>query len=214
MLEVSEFVKAALPHSDHDQSFASHDGVVQKSAKGLAYVLLFANYERLLKQLTRSILIGAQSCRVSHKRLKPGIRSLVVWSSVQSLRDKKEKVLHQRNGVRKFLEGLDAARGDYEINAGAFPNDGSFMKLSQLELWCEIFDLPTPATLMPTVTRELPAVVRNRNKIAHGESSAQEVGREYSSDQIFEIIRIWDIEWNDFIDHVETAATCREFYRI
>jgi hypothetical protein len=178
----------------------------------LAIELLFASNEHLMKSLTQTLLEGAVRCRVGNARLQPGFRAFALKGTAQSIRDRNPKEMYTR-----ILPDLVAStsRGGRvcTINTTAFPDDGSFMKRSQIELWCQLFAVGHPARVLRRTWGSINAVVGQRNDIAHGEQTAEWIGRGYTEADIRGLIRDWRADWEDFLNHVGALAANRDFCR-
>lgn len=145
---------------------------IAREARGLAVVLLFAASEELLTSLTRTLLETALRLRVGNQRLRPGFRAFALQDVTKSLRESSERKLFV-TVLPALVE--TAARGGRvsTINTDGFPNDGSFMKRSQVEVWARTFDIgPAPAVLVRT-WNSIDAIVADRNAIAHGRLAPQ-----------------------------------------
>lgn len=68
--------------------------------------------------------------------------------------------------------------------AGSFPHDGSYMRRSQVSLFCELLGIGDPGPILREVWSRLDTVVIARNDIAHGTVTPDEVGRRYSVDEV------------------------------
>jgi hypothetical protein len=99
------------------------------------------------------------------------------------------------------------------INPNLFPSDGTFMKRSQVVLFCDIFELGDPGPILQEVWGRLDTIVTERNGIAHGRLAPEEVGRDYSLGDIRSLVDLWEQRWISFIGHVESRACDRGFYR-
>lgn len=86
------------------------------------------------------------------------------------------------------------------------------MRQGQVKTICGLFELGDPAPILREVWQELDSVVRDRNAVAHGRETADEVGRRYSEQEILEKLDSWEARWLDFLDWVEAQATQRSFY--
>lgn len=188
-------------------------GPIAKEARGLAVVLLFAAYENLLTSLTRTLLDGAIACRVGNKRLRPGFRMFAVKAAVSSLRDMSEKKLFSHS-IPKLINEVGLGGRSCTIDAAAFPNDGSFMKSTQIKLWCDIFEVGPPQKLLNRTWSSVDAIVAQRNQIAHGAATPDEVGREYTEAEIRLLIEDWRQDWSAFLLHVESLGSSRDFFRL
>lgn len=187
-------------------------GPISREARGLAIVLLFAAYEQLLTSLTRSLLDVAMRLRVSNRRLQPGFRMFAVHGAVTSLRDISERKLFVK-AIPELVRVAALGGRETTIDAQLFPHDGSFMKRSQIELWATIFNIGPAQLLLPTIWNNIDGVVAQRNGIAHGRLTPQEVGRRYTEAEIRQLIQDWSAEWDGFLLHVGTLASSRDFFR-
>lgn len=182
-----------------------------REARGLAIVLLFASYENLLTSLCRRLLEIAATLHVGNRRLRKGFRLFAVHKQLYSVSNVSEGKIWRGKG----LELLDCAfdSRNCSINPNLFPSDGSFMKRSQVALFCEIFELGDPGPILREVWDRLDTIVSERNGIAHGRLTPEEVGRNYSLADIESLVNLWSQRWASFIDHIESRAQNREFYR-
>lgn len=175
--------------------------------------MLFASYENLLRSLTRSILEGAVRCRVSTRRLQPGIMTFALVDTANAARDRSAKKLYSAS-LPQLIDTFHADRTTAAINTSAFPDDGSFMKTSQVQLWCRIFAIPAPAGILRRTWTSLDAVVAQRNDVAHGSKTAAEIGRGYTEADMRKLIDDWRHDWSSFLAQVGTLASTRDFYRV
>lgn len=184
---------------------------VGSAARGLSIVLMFASYEQLMKNLCRSILESAASLRVGVKRLKPGIKLFAISNVLHGVTAVSRVKVWQNHGpiiVRSLEDGSCE-----NIATNIFPDDGSFMRTSQVRLVCELFELGDPAKLLKEVWRQLDVVVVERNGIAHGQLTADEVGRRYTIDDLRTNVDMWEVRWLEFLAHAEQLGSSRDFYR-
>lgn len=182
-----------------------------REAKGIAIVLLFASYENLLTSLCRRLLEVATTLRTGNRRLRKGFRLFAVHKQFQSALGASEGRIWRQIGPC-LLECAFESRV-CSIDPNLFPSDGSFMKRSQVNLFCEIFELGDPAQILQEVWGTLDTIVTERNGIAHGRLTPEEVGRNYSLADIQTLVGVWQQRWISFIDHIESKANHRNFYR-
>jgi hypothetical protein len=187
-------------------------GPISREARGLVLVLLFAAYENLLTTLTRTLLEAALKMRVGNRRLKPGFRAIALASAAQSLKDLSDKKLFS-HGLPRIVETADPGGRVCTIDPACFPSDGSFMKRSQVILWCEVFGINNPGSILYRTWSIFDTVVANRNGISHGRLTADQVGRQYSEGEIRKLVSDWREDWLDFLQVVETSASNRDFFR-
>ncbi|MHA3834946.1 hypothetical protein ACXR8F_04395 [Terrabacter sp. AAH1] len=87
------------------------------------------------------------------------------------------------------------------------------MKRSQIELWCRTFEVPHPAALLHRTWPVIDTVVSERNGVAHGRLTPEDVGRRYSEADMRQLIANWHDDWKDFLLAVAASAQKRDFYR-
>lgn len=192
----------------HASGSASPD--ITREARGLAVLLLFAAYENLLTSLCRGVLEAAAKLRVGNRRLKTGLRVFAVYSDLQAIANASDRKIWQEGP--RLMATAAQSRG-CTLNTNAFPADGSFMKSSQVRLVCDLFDLGDPGPILKEVWSRLDTVVTERNHIAHGKSTPEEIGRNYSLADINTLVDLWEKRWSEFLQHVGTQAASRDFFR-
>lgn len=184
---------------------------IGREVRGLVILLLFASYENLLKSVCRGLLERASLLRVGNRRLRTGFRLFAVHNVIRSIADSAETNLWK--GAGKDLLDCAFNSSACTINPHIFPADGSFMKRSQVSVFFQIFDLGDPGAILKEVWDKLDAIVVERNKIAHGEMTPEEIGRAYSLSDIVVLMNAWETRWLEFITHIEARAGNRDFYR-
>lgn len=184
---------------------------ISREVRGLVILLLFASYENLMKSLCRGLLEQAASLRVGNRRLKTGFRQFAVHNFLVSISKSSEKKIWKDSG-KKLLECAFSSRG-CTIDTNIFPEDGSFMRCSQVYLFCDLFELGDPGLILKEIWDRLDTVVVERNDIAHGKATPEEVGRAYSSADVRSLVNSWERRWLEFIDHIEAEASARDFFR-
>ena len=185
---------------------------ISREVRGLTIVLLYAAYENLLYSLTRTLLEAAISLRVGNRRLRPGLRAFALAGTAKSARDMSERKLYTA-ALPKLVEVSNRGGRSCTIDPGSFPDDGSFMRRSQIELWCTIFEVPNPNLLLHRTWTEIDTIVSHRNGIAHGRLTPEDVGRGYSEGEIRKLIADWHMDWADFLGVVEALGQSRNFFR-
>ncbi|MET4541328.1 hypothetical protein ABIE37_003123 [Arthrobacter bambusae] len=182
------------------QANGSEENSLSRESRGLCMVLLFAGYEQLLKATCREVLehLKMQSGRVAD--LHTGYRTLALARAWQSM-EATTKTEYWNVMSDRFVSGLydDVST----INANEFPNDGSFMDRSQVTLVCNLFGFDDIHKVLGRTWDDLSQVRRRRNKVAHGEATAAEVGRDFTYAEAVDLVGRWDTGWNAFLDCVE-----------
>jgi hypothetical protein len=199
-----------LPLEDDGAAGFTSPNDVSREARGLAIVLLFAAYENLLKSLCRSLLEAVASSRARARRLKPGLQLFLVHGDLIRLLDTGRKKIWSLSG-NQIVSAL-SSRPARELDKSLFPDDGSFMKASQVQVFCEVFDLGDPGPVLREVWNRIDAVVEERNGIAHGRLTPEEVGRRYSHEEVLKLIQLWGDRWSDFLTWVESKCQGPAFY--
>lgn len=182
-----------------------------REARGLSILLLFASYEHLLTSICRRLLEIAQSLGVGNRRLREGFRLFAVRNVIQAINGASEGKVWREVGHRLLECAFDSR--NCTINPDLFPSDGSFMKRSQVAVFCELFQLGQPGPILREVWDRLDTVVSERNGIAHGRLTPDEVGRNYSLAEVRALVDLWQLRWTSFIDNIEARAAGRSFYR-
>lgn len=196
-----------------DETHGPTPSAISREARGIVVLLLFAAYENLLKTVTRTLLERAIKLRVSNRRLVPGFRVFALASTVKSLRALSHKKVYSQ-GLPKLIEVAASSTRGVTIDPNTFPDDGSYMRASQVELWCELFGLTAPNRLLHRTWNSINAVVTQRNGIAHGQLTPGEVGRRYTEPEIRQLIDNWRRDWLELLGEVEKRGALRDFYRL
>lgn len=184
---------------------------ISREVRGLVILLLFASYENLLTSLCRGLLEKAATLRVGNRRLRTGFRQFAVHNILMSIANSTEKKIWKESG-RQLLDRAFDSRS-CTIDTNVFPADGSFMKRSQVSLFFDIFELGEPGLVLKEIWGRLDAIVVQRNNIAHGKMTPEEVGRQYTSAEVRTLVDDWETRWLELITHVEAKASIRDFYR-
>ncbi|TFC01623.1 hypothetical protein E3O42_09620 [Cryobacterium adonitolivorans] len=182
---------------------------ISRESRGLAMVVLFAAYEKLVHSLARELLETAATYRGKRKNLAPGIRLLSISGALSSVQSASKKNLWSKCGpkVSEHLE-LPASTLDTAI----FPDDGSFMDESQITLFCEVFAISGWAATLGKAFFLLQEVREGRNAVAHGRMTAEEVGKSKTFGDTINKIGDWDEGWNRFLDSVEALGSARSHF--
>lgn len=185
---------------------------IEREARGLAMVMIFAAYERALRSLTREIIEAANRVRVGVPRLQPPFRAIAAEPRALSLREVGRKKFHS-TALPQLVRSLYQSQPPALLNTDFFPDDGSFMKRAQISTWCSFFDVGEAPRLLMRIWHNVDGVVSDRNAIAHGESSPGEIGRRRSEAEVRGLMTDWRDDWRDFIQHVGTLGSSRDFFR-
>src|SRR5690606_22557918 len=80
---------------------------ISRETRGLAKVIMFAAYERLMFALSREILECAASFRGKKRSLRPGLRAISISGSIDSVRASSHSNLWKRCAPR-LIDDLDS----------------------------------------------------------------------------------------------------------
>lgn len=163
--------------------------------------------------MTATLLDTCSNLRVGNRRLKPDLRALAVHDAATSLRDSSPKSFYgKKSTLLNLVTEIDHPKTN-TVTPKLFLDDGSYMKKSQIETWCNVFDIGPPGPILKTSWANLEAVVSDRNAIAHGRQTAASVGSRRSADDMDALTAAWHTDWSRFIDRVDGLAQSRDFYR-
>lgn len=183
---------------------------VSREIRGLSVVLLYAAYENLLKGISRSLLESASQLKLGNRRLKPEFQVFAIHAKLQALTDISAHQIWKGSGRGVIDALLDKT---CSIKPNIFPNDGSHMKTAQVVTLCEVYGLDSPGPILQEAWARINTVVSERNSIAHGQRTPEEVGRNYSIGELRNLVDIWERRWCEFLAEVESKASSRDFYR-
>jgi hypothetical protein len=159
---------------------------VGQTAKGLVFVQIYGIYEYTTRTATRLAIAEMVSQGKEIKNLKPSLLAVFLDAEINSLRAVGEDKQWDRR-IALFEKALSAARLPL---VNAIPHDGSHFKYSQLQMLFRTLGIRNTITIRKRHKYQLDEIVVNRNRIAHGEETALEVGRNYSRKDIRHRIKI------------------------
>lgn len=199
-----------LDQSGGAASSLANTADISREARGLAVLLLFAAYENLLTSTCRTLLETAARSRARARRLKPGVLLFLVHDEIKSLAAGGPKQIWKKAGP-KLVDAI-LNRPAAELDMGLFPHDGSYMKTSQISLLCELFDFGNPAIPLKDLWNQIDGIVGQRNGIAHGRLTPAQVGRNYTRQEILDLIDLWQARWIEFLAWLESKCQGSSFY--
>lgn len=152
------------------------------TAKGIIFVQLYAVYEYTVLGVVRCAIaeMKAQSLLINRIRLE--LLGFALHPELQSATDVKEK-----DKWKKFLalflktESTDVLA----VSDDVFPTDGSHFRQSQLELIWALFGITALVVPDPRCYPLFEELNENRNSVAHGRRTAEDVGSGYSKADVF-----------------------------
>jgi MAE_28990/MAE_18760-like HEPN len=157
------------------------------TAKGLLFVQLYAVYEYTVTSMVRAAVTQLKTQGISPKDARIELLSLLLNGELQSL--------SEPLNTAKWRSRLDFLR---KINSSdpcttpdtVFPNEGSHYRKEQIEMIWEIFGVTASVVPNGRATGLILELVDNRNMVAHGGRTPEEVGRAVSKASAFEKIAL------------------------
>ena len=149
--------------------------------------------------------------RVGNRRLRPGLKLIAAYPKLVSVSDSKSSAV--------WVRGADVIDQIFStsvctVSPDVFPNDGSNFRKSQVITFCSVFGLSNPAPVLREVWGRLDTIVTERNGVAHGRLTPEEMGRNYTENDMNQLIDLWQLRWTDFLNWVEASAATRDFFRL
>ena len=157
----------------------------RKTAKGLAFVHMYAVYEYTVVNAVRTTIDVLVSHKYKNKSLAPSLMVLFLDSRLQTLRDcGNDRIWERRLELAHsfFSEEISAPKN------ALMPHDGTHFKRTQIELLLKVFGIRKK----PVTTHDffrMDEVVDKRNAVAHGRETAEDVGGGFTEDEILQRIR-------------------------
>ncbi|MFD4876044.1 HEPN domain-containing protein [Streptomyces sp. NPDC058420] len=184
---------------------------IAREARGMAIVLVYAAYENMLYSLCRALLEHVISLRVSNRRLVPGLQVFALHPKLKGLTDSSASKIWNSSGI-DIVNILSSS--SCTISTDIFPDDGSHMRRAQVATFCRLFNLGDPAPVLREAWQRIDTVVSERNAVAHGRMTPEEVGRNYSIGDMRSFLSTWETRWNEFLDWAESRAASRDTFRV
>ena len=147
--------------------------------KGLAFVEMYAAYERSIHDAVRLYLVELRDADVEIKKVSRPLLALLQSPDIQSI---SERSNNWDRRVKLFEQSTSGRSGD--INTELFPKDNSHYRKSQLEVIWRVLCLKGPTVPSGRLFPFIIELVENRNAIAHGRKESDEVGRTYTTADI------------------------------
>ncbi len=183
---------------------------VSREARGLAIVLLYGAYENLLRALARGLLDTARQMGAGNRHLKPGFQVSAVFKALQSAKDTPGARVRPMQGL-EIVSTLQDSRS-CTISSDWFPDDGSHMRRPQVVSFCTVFGLGEPEPVLREAWDRLDSIVDERNAVAHGRRTPDEIGRGYTRQELLSLVDLWEARWMDFIRRVERSSSRPQFF--
>lgn len=157
-----------------------------QTAKGLAFVQIYAAYENVVFTGMQVVIDMISSHGHKTRELEPVLLAIFLDPQLRALRDCGEDGIWERR--IKLFEAA-SSKSAATVNNQTMPHDGSHYRYSQLRLIFRVLGINRmPVRRLRHRTR-VDEVCNNRNAIAHGRETAEAVGSRFSRGDILERIR-------------------------
>ena len=143
---------------------------------------LYGTYEYAVHSAVQAMLSAIRDDGLCARDLHHRVLTLVLDAAFTSVAD---------SGRRKSWEKRLDLVANFEstvpllsLDNTTFPTDGSHYRVKQLYTIWSVFGLNVPVLPHPRLIRRIEELVENRNAIAHGRRTPEEVGGRYSTSEI------------------------------
>lgn len=180
-----------------------------ETSKGLVFVQLYGVIEFTIAQTISKTaqLINGES--VSLQDLKPFLWGLALDSEFESLNLANRKKWDRRNYIFQKLEDNDQVT----IRDTLMPTNGENYTSAQLQSIWTTFCITDPLFSDATFQWRLRDIVVNRINIAHGNSSAAEVGSRVTSAELYQRLNEVSTYCSYFISVFENYLTNKDYLK-
>lgn len=157
--------------------------------KGLIFVQLYAAYEYAVRESVLASFAVVDGHALPLNAIRRGVLTLALDAEFMSLAS-----LGRRTSWDRRLQLLEKAASPEaaKLQGIEFPDDGSHYRPGQLETIWKLMGIPAPIVPQLKHLGRIVELVDNRNAIAHGRFTADEIGSRYSGDDIQQ--RIEDVQ--------------------
>jgi hypothetical protein len=165
------------------------------------FVQLYAVYEHTVKEIVRVAIAEMKQRATPVNTIRFELLSLALDHLLQAAADCS---MEQRWGKRiELFQRIDSP-DPLDTADSAFPSNGRQYRLSQLYTIWAVFGIDataTPVIPSPRLTQVVDELVENRNAVAHGRRTPEDVGGRYSRDEIYNRIDVIQ----DICNHLVTS---------
>lgn len=188
--EVDSRMLAIRTFASHIEALESDGNPLAATCKGLAFVQLYASYEYTVYGSVQSMLSSIRNDAPEFRALHSQVLSLVLDSHFDAASNTGQR---RRWETRiALLTEASSSNTTSRISDTTFPSDGSHYRVRQLQTIWDVFGVSEPVVASQKHKGRIDELVENRNTIAHGRRTADDVGRQYSRMDI--LYRIDDID--------------------
>jgi MAE_28990/MAE_18760-like HEPN len=161
-------------------------GQHSQTARGLAFVQVYAIHEYTVVTVVRLAVEAISAHGPSYSSLRPSLLAIFLNAELSSVRDCGSVNIWDRR-----ISIFERAHSNSPIGLPAIPlpTDGSHFRHTHIELILKVLGIKRSPTARRRHLFRIDEVVENRNSIAHGDKTPEEVGRGYSNGDIGDVIR-------------------------
>ena len=152
------------------------------TAKGLAFVQVYAVYEFTVCSVVRTTIESIKTHNHRLQDLVPSLMALALDSELNSLRDGGDRRIWE-NRLNLFEKAFSKKSFDVSSATGP-PHDGSHFRYTQLQMIFRVFGIKRLPVRRRAHIGRINEVVNHRNLIAHGTETANDIGRRYTRTEI------------------------------
>ncbi len=162
------------------------DKSIEQTAKGLAFVHMYAAYESTVRAIVRTAIAQIEAHGHKLEDLTPSLMALFLDQHLTRLQDSgKKDIWDARIQIfEQLFSGYPA-----KVSNTVFPNDGNHFRQNQLKTIFRILGLKRMPARRRRHLQKVDEVVHRRNAVAHGEETAGAVGRCYSRTDVLHTIQ-------------------------
>jgi RiboL-PSP-HEPN len=161
-------------------------GDLDAAARGMAFVQIYAIYEYAVKSIVQTAIDAINAHKTKMKDVSPALLTLFLDPELSGVRD-----CGERNVWTKRLEIFSRAFSKDITNlpnSAGPPHDGSHFRHTQLIMIFNVFGISRLPVRRKRHLFRIDEVVNNRNQIAHGGETAEDIGRRYTRPDILHIM--------------------------
>lgn len=188
--EVQRRILAQRQFLDMAEAMRATSSREAAACRGLLFVQLYGVYENSITTSVQAVLSLIRRDALAPINIRHNVLTLALKGSFDSLSNVGQlKTWKKRLSLVADLESQDPLHALVDT---AFPFDGSHFRANQLQTIWDIFGLTCPILPEEKHIGRIAELVENRNAIAHGRRTADEVGSGFSYEDMKQ--RINDIE--------------------
>lgn len=184
--------------------------LIIKAQKGLFFVHLYGIYEWVITNTVNESIRHINNSSIPLNQVKPIFYSLALHPDCDALHDAGSKTKWNRRWTLfDKIEKVDCV----QISPDVMPTDGSNFNISQLRSIRNSFGIGQDLFRINPDQGKIEELVRNRNYIAHGNSTPMDVGSGYTSSDLEDRLNILEANCLHFISTFETYLINKDFLK-